>query len=128
MLTGLARDGGLYVPEVWPQLSRETIASFFGRPYWEVAVDVIKPFAAGEIYDADIGRMAKEANATIRHCDPLVSNGGEVVRAPAPSVVTSRHPDLFAAMPFPLRRKRFMVAVHFAFARNEFMIDIKGLA
>ncbi len=32
MLTGLARDGGLYVPEVWPQLSRETIAGFFGKP------------------------------------------------------------------------------------------------
>jgi threonine synthase len=31
MLTGLARDGGLYVPETWPQLSAETIASFFGR-------------------------------------------------------------------------------------------------
>ena len=31
MLTGLARDGGLYVPEVWPQLSPETIAGIF-RP------------------------------------------------------------------------------------------------
>ena len=67
MLTGLARDGGLYVPETWPQLSRETIAGFFGRPYWEVAVDVIKPFAAGEISDADLGRMANEAYATFRH-------------------------------------------------------------
>src|SRR5438045_5176870 len=67
MLTGLARDGGLYVPEVWPQLSAETIAGFFGRPYWEVAVDVIKPFAAGEISDADLGRMANEAYATFRH-------------------------------------------------------------
>src|SRR6476619_2684749 len=67
MLTGLARDGGLYVPEVWPQLSHETIASFFGRPYWEVAVDVIKPFTAGEISDADLGRMANEAYATFRH-------------------------------------------------------------
>ena len=34
MLTGLARDGGLYVPETWPQLSHETIAGLFGRPYW----------------------------------------------------------------------------------------------
>jgi threonine synthase len=67
MLTGLARDGGLYVPEVWPQLSQETIAGFFGRPYWEVAVDVIKPFTAGEIPDADLGRMANEAYATFRH-------------------------------------------------------------
>jgi len=67
MLTGLARDGGLYVPEAWPQLSPETIAGFFGKPYWEVAVDVIKPFAAGEISDADLGRMANEAYATFRH-------------------------------------------------------------
>src|SRR5207248_9974974 len=67
MLTGLARDGGLYVPEVWPQLSHDTIAGFFGRPYWEVAVDVIKPFVGGEISDADLGRMANEAYATFRH-------------------------------------------------------------
>src|SRR5207248_1305843 len=67
MLTGLARDGGLYVPEVWPQLSHDTIAGFFGRPYWEVAVDVIRPFTGGEISDADLGRMANEAYATFRH-------------------------------------------------------------
>ena len=67
MLTGLTRDGGLYVPETWPQLSAETIAGFFGRPYWEVAVEVIKPFVAGEISDAELGRMANEAYATFRH-------------------------------------------------------------
>src|SRR2546421_1644566 len=67
MLTGLARDGGLYVPESWPQLSPETIAGFFGRPYWEVAVDVIRPFVGDEIADADLGRMANEAYATFRH-------------------------------------------------------------
>ena len=67
MLTGLARDGGLYVPEIWPQLSPETIAGFFGRPYWEVAVEVIRPFVGGEISDADLGRMANEAYATFRH-------------------------------------------------------------
>src|SRR3954451_13089357 len=64
MLTGLARDGGLYVPAEWPTLPAGTIASFFGRPYWEVAVDVIRPFVAGEISDADLGRMANEAYAT----------------------------------------------------------------
>jgi threonine synthase len=67
MLTGLARDGGLYVPEVWPQLSSEAITGFSGRPYWEVAVEVIKPFVAGDIPDADLGRMANEAYATFRH-------------------------------------------------------------
>ena len=37
MLAGLARDGGLYVPETWPRSSRNTIAGFAGRPYAEVA-------------------------------------------------------------------------------------------
>jgi threonine synthase len=67
MLTGLARDGGLYVPETWPHLAPETIASFFGRPYWEVAVDIIRPFVGEEISQAELGRMANEAYATFRH-------------------------------------------------------------
>src|SRR4030081_1617341 len=67
MLAGLARDGGLYVPETWQRLVSEAIAGFVGRPYWEVAVDVIRPFVAGEISDADLGRMANEAYATFRH-------------------------------------------------------------
>jgi len=67
MLAGLARDGGLYLPEAWPRLSPATIAGFFGRPYWEVAVEVISPFVGGDISDADLGRMANEAYATFRH-------------------------------------------------------------
>ncbi|MBV8926968.1 MAG: threonine synthase [Bradyrhizobium sp.] len=67
MLAGLARDGGLYLPETWPRLTADEIAAFFGRPYWEVAVDVVKPFAGGEISDAELGRMANEAYATFRH-------------------------------------------------------------
>src|SRR2546421_9953070 len=77
MLTGLARDGGLYVPESWPQLSPDTIAGFFGRPYWEVAVQVIGPFVAGELSEAGLGRMANEAYATFPHpaVVPLNQNG-----------------------------------------------------
>jgi threonine synthase len=67
MLTGLARDGGLYVPETWPHFPAATISSLFGRPYWEVAVEVIRPFVGGEISDADLGCMANEAYATFRH-------------------------------------------------------------
>ena len=43
MLAGLARDGGLYVPETWPSLSRATIEGFAGKPYAEVAVEVPHP-------------------------------------------------------------------------------------
>jgi threonine synthase len=67
MLTGLARDGGLYVPQVWPTLSHDVISGFLGRPYWEVATEVIKPFVAGEISDSELGRMTNEAYATFRH-------------------------------------------------------------
>jgi threonine synthase len=38
LLAGLARDGGLYVPETWPVLSRETIAGFAGRPSEDQAI------------------------------------------------------------------------------------------
>jgi len=67
MLAGLARDGGLYVPESWPRLSREDIAGFAGRPYAEVAVDVMRPFVGGSIADVDLARMAQEAYGTFRH-------------------------------------------------------------
>jgi len=66
-LAGLARDGGLYVPESWPKLSPEMIASFAGRPYAEVAVEVIRPFVGNTISEADLSRMAREAYGTFRH-------------------------------------------------------------
>lgn len=77
MLSGLARDGGLYVPTEWPCLSPETIASFAGRPYAEVAVEVIKPFVGSAIAEADLARMAREAYGSFRHpaVAPLVQLG-----------------------------------------------------
>jgi threonine synthase len=67
MLAGLARDGGLYVPESWPAISPETISGFAGRSYAEVAVEVLKPFVGGTIADADLARMAREAYGSFRH-------------------------------------------------------------
>jgi threonine synthase len=74
ILAGLARDGGLYLPETWPRLSRETIAGFAGKPFHEVAVQILKPFVDGEISDADLLAMAKDAYATFGHpaVTPLV--------------------------------------------------------
>jgi len=67
MLAGLARDGGLYVPESWPALGPVAVAGLAGRPYAEVAVEVIRPFVGGGIADADLARMAQEAYGTFRH-------------------------------------------------------------
>ncbi|MEO0691803.1 MAG: threonine synthase, partial [Pseudomonadota bacterium] len=41
MLTGLARDGGLYVPETIPQLDHATIAAMEGQPYEDIAYTVM---------------------------------------------------------------------------------------
>jgi threonine synthase len=74
LLAGLARDGGLYVPDTWPQLSHRTIQSFAGRPFPEVAVEVIHPFTGGAISRADLLAMAADAYAPFGHpaVTPLV--------------------------------------------------------
>ncbi len=67
MLAGLARDGGLYVPEAWPQLAPDVIAGFAGRPYAEVAVEVMRPFVGDALAEHDLARMAREAYGNFRH-------------------------------------------------------------
>jgi threonine synthase len=77
MLAGLAHDGGLYVPDAWPALDRAAIAGFAGRPYAEVAVEVIRPFVGDSIPETDLARMAREAYGSFRHpaTAPLVQLG-----------------------------------------------------
>ncbi len=67
MLAGLARDGGLYLPQTYPCLSRETIAGFAGRPYVEVAKTVLTPFVGDDLDDATLSRMIEDAYADFRH-------------------------------------------------------------
>lgn len=69
LIEGLARDGGLYVPQEWPQLSRAEIAGFKGKSYAEVALRVIAPFVGGDIPERDLKRMIEEAYATFTHKD-----------------------------------------------------------
>src|SRR5262245_10580970 len=66
-LAGLARDGGLYVPETWPALSPESIAALAGKPYAEAAVEVIRPFVGDAISEGELSRLAREAYGTFRH-------------------------------------------------------------
>jgi threonine synthase len=66
-LAGLARDGGLYVPETWPSLDAATIAGFAGRPYADVATEVVARFAGDVIEASEIARMTREAYDDFRH-------------------------------------------------------------
>ena len=77
LIAGLATDGGLYVPEVWPSFSREEIAGFRGKPYAQVAFQVIVKFVDGEIADNALRTMINEAYDTFHHpaVVPLVQLG-----------------------------------------------------
>ena len=74
VLAGLAADGGLYVPQSWPQLTAAEIAGFAGKPYAEVAYAIISRFTGDEIAPADLKAMLEAAYAGFRHpsVTPLV--------------------------------------------------------
>ncbi len=67
LLTGLAPDGGLYVPEAWPRLSSTVMRSFIGRSYAEVATDVIFPFVEDDLDKAELATLALETYAVFSH-------------------------------------------------------------
>lgn len=67
LLAGLARDGGLYMPERWPTLSPDTIARFAGAPYAEVAKTVLSALVDGDIPTSDLGRMIDASYAEFGH-------------------------------------------------------------
>src|SRR6185369_1640248 len=74
VLSGLASDGGLYLPETWPQISPEQIAAFASKPYAEVAFSIISRFVGGEIPDDRLRAIIDASYATFRHpsVTPLV--------------------------------------------------------
>ncbi|HAZ97976.1 MAG TPA: threonine synthase [Halomonas sp.] len=67
VLTGMASDGGLYVPETLPEFSKEELADMAGLSYAEIAFRVMKPFVNGEIDDETFRRLVTEAYATFNH-------------------------------------------------------------
>lgn len=67
VLTGLAPDGGLYVPETIPRFSHAEFAAMAGLPYTEIAFRVMKPFVGGAISDADFRRIVEATYASFNH-------------------------------------------------------------
>jgi threonine synthase len=67
LLAGLARDGGLYLPENWPQVTPDEIAGYAGQPFHAVAFDVIRRFTGGSIPDAVLAEACRAAYASFAH-------------------------------------------------------------
>lgn len=76
MLSGLARDGGLYLPETIPAFSG--LNDLDGLPYEEVAFRVIRPFTGDSFSDHELrgaidrayGRIEHSAKAPLRQLAP----------------------------------------------------------
>ncbi len=77
MLTGLARDGGLYVPETVPQMSRENIAALAGLSFEEAAFRIMRPFVGDSFGDSEFGDIITRAYQGFAHeaRAPLVQLG-----------------------------------------------------
>lgn len=67
MLTGLARDGGLYVPETIPTLSKDQIAAMAGQSYEEVAFTVMRPFIGDTFTDEEFRELIAKAYGSFGH-------------------------------------------------------------
>jgi threonine synthase len=67
LLTGLARDGGLYIPKTWPQISADELSGLRGRSYQDAAYHVVSKFIGGAIPEFELKQMIAEAYATFDH-------------------------------------------------------------
>jgi threonine synthase len=67
LLAGLARDGGLYVPEAWPRLDAAEIAAMADLSYAELAVRVMAPFVAGTFAEDEFAELVADAYAGFGH-------------------------------------------------------------
>jgi len=74
MLTGLARDGGLYLPESIPQMTPADIAALEGQSYEEVAFRVMWPYLGGAFAEDEFRAIIARAYDGFAHAAraPLV--------------------------------------------------------
>ena len=67
LLSGLAPDGGLYLPEEWPRFDAAALHGLAALPYHEVAARLMAPFTAPGIDEATLGDIAVAAYADFDH-------------------------------------------------------------
>lgn len=77
MLTGLASDGGLYVPETIPTMTADEISALAGLSYEDIAFRVMKPFIGETFTDAEFKEIIAKSYAGFGHDAraPLVQLG-----------------------------------------------------
>ena len=67
LLTGLSRDGGLYVPKTWPNFSNKEIRALHGLNYPELAAKIIFPFIGNSIPKKIFEEIVVQTYANFKH-------------------------------------------------------------
>jgi threonine synthase len=65
VLTGLAVDGGLYVPSTWPAFDLESVRT--DAPYAEVAAEFIRAFVAGSVVEDKLDVLVGDTYSRFHH-------------------------------------------------------------
>ncbi|USD20342.1 threonine synthase [Microbulbifer variabilis] len=61
VLTGLASDGGLYVPESLPHFSSKDIAAMAGMDYQRLAFEIIRPFVGEDLSERELRNIIERS-------------------------------------------------------------------
>lgn len=69
VLTGLAPDGGLYIPQTLPQLSREQILAWKDLSYAELAFEIIRLFVGDAMPETDLKAIINASYESFSHDD-----------------------------------------------------------
>ena len=67
LLSGLAADGGLYVPAAWPKLTTHDIRALADLDYADLVARVIQPFVGDAISNNDLTQMSRDAYTGFGH-------------------------------------------------------------
>ncbi len=67
VLSGLASDGGLYLPQFWPQISETEIASFANKQFTQIAFAIISRFCEGEINNEILANIINKSYENFTH-------------------------------------------------------------
>lgn len=68
-MAGLASDGGLYVPKNWPQFGEAQVAGFRTQSYQDIAFQILKPFMASSIPEADLRTLINKSYSVFDTAD-----------------------------------------------------------
>ncbi|OQX43153.1 MAG: threonine synthase, partial [Candidatus Sedimenticola endophacoides] len=77
VMMGLATDGGLLLPESFPEVDAATLRRWAGLPFQELAVEVMLPYVGGDIRREELEELVTRSYAAFSHPEvtPVVQAG-----------------------------------------------------